>query len=141
MARGLAQALVSLHAAGVVHRDLKPSNVLLGPNGPKVIDFGIAHLPDATALTATGLVIGTPGYLAPEQILTEAEPASDIFSWACTVAHAATGRPPFGTGPASAVLYRVVHEAPDLAGITQPLSRILLPAFSKDPAGRPRPPT
>src|SRR5262249_14211420 len=107
LACGLAEALVAVHAAGVVHRDVKPGNVMLVQGTPVVIDFGIAQGPDATRLTMTGMFMGTPGYLAPEVI--EGQPsteASDVHAWGATVAFAATGRPPFGTGPYEGIFYR-----------------------------------
>jgi serine/threonine protein kinase len=110
LAGGLAEALAAIHAAGVVHRDLKPGNVLLDDGQPVVIDFGIAHLPDTTRLTKTGLVMGTPGYLAPEVI--EGRPASgatDVHAWGATMAYAATGRPPYGTGDFQTVFFRIIE--------------------------------
>ena len=107
LAMGLAEALAAIHAAGVIHRDLKPANVMLEDGQPVVIDFGIAHVPDATRLTRTGLVMGTPGYVAPEVI--EGQPSSsatDMHSWGTTVAFAATGRQPFGTGDFQTVFFR-----------------------------------
>jgi serine/threonine protein kinase len=98
LATGLAEALTAIHAAGIVHRDLKPSNVLLTQGGPKVIDFGIAQALDATAVTKTGMTVGSAGFMAPEQVMGQAAMASDIFSWGVTVAYAASGQPPFGTG-------------------------------------------
>src|SRR6202451_2376703 len=106
LAHGTAEALPPIHAAGVVHRDLKPSTVMLTDDRPVVIDFGIAQSPNATRLTQTGLVMGTPGYLAPEVI--EGQPsssASDVHSWGATMAFAATGRAPFGTGSFENVFY------------------------------------
>jgi hypothetical protein len=102
LATGLAEALVAIHAAGVIHRDLKPGNVLLTQAGPKVIDFGIAQAMDATAVTRTGMTVGSPGFMAPEQIMGRAGQPTDVFSWGLTVAYAASGRPPFGTGPTGA---------------------------------------
>ncbi|MFW6691013.1 bifunctional serine/threonine-protein kinase/ABC transporter substrate-binding protein [Streptomyces sp. MAR4 CNX-425] len=115
----LAEALAEVHAAGLVHRDVKPGNVLLTLDGPRLIDFGIAHDAGATALTAPDAVVGTPGYLAPEQIRAggRAGPPSDVFALGCVLAYAATGRRPYGTGDPAAVLYRTVHEEPDLAGL------------------------
>ncbi|MFF9347711.1 bifunctional serine/threonine-protein kinase/ABC transporter substrate-binding protein [Streptomyces sp. NPDC014734] len=141
LGRLLARALASVHAAGLVHRDVKPGNVLLGADGPRLIDFGVARVTDATALTATDLVVGTPGFLAPEQAVRGAAavgPAGDVFSLGCLLAHAATGRPPFGSGAVDALLYRTVHEAPDLEGVDDPELRALLTALlDKDPAARP----
>jgi eukaryotic-like serine/threonine-protein kinase len=137
MAIGLAAALTSIHTAGVVHRDLKPANVLLGPDGPRVIDFGIAQVADATALTRTGTAIGSAGYMAPEQLSGSAGTPADVFAWALTVVFAATGRPPFGTGPVEALLYRVVHAEPDMVGTPDGLLPAVRAALAKDPAARP----
>ncbi|MCW5254707.1 bifunctional serine/threonine-protein kinase/ABC transporter substrate-binding protein [Streptomyces sp. SHP 1-2] len=140
LGRLLARALASVHAAGLVHRDVKPGNVLLGAGGPRLIDFGVARATDATALTATGLVVGTPGFLAPEQATDGAVvgPAGDVFSLGCLLAYAATGRLPFGSGAVDALLYRTVHEPPDLGGVSDPELRTLLGAMlDKDPAARP----
>lgn len=141
LAAGLAEALVAIHAAGVVHRDLKPANVLLGPHGPKVIDFGIAALATATSPTRTGMVFGSPGYMAPEQITgTGSGPATDVFAWGLTVAFAATGRAPFGASErAEVLLYRAVHGTPDLAGLPAALDATVRAAVAPDPARRPRP--
>ncbi|MFI5942483.1 ABC transporter substrate-binding protein [Streptomyces uncialis] len=120
LAKMLAGALDAVHAAGLVHRDIKPGNVLLAVDGPRLIDFGIARSLDDTALTSADLVIGTPGFLAPEQARADGVdlgPASDIFSLGCLLAYAVTGRPPFGFGAPDALLYRTVHGEPDLAGI------------------------
>ncbi|MEU6163741.1 serine/threonine protein kinase [Streptomyces tanashiensis] len=136
---GLAEALAAIHRAGVVHRDLKPGNVLLSEQGPKVIDFGIAQAADATALTRAGAAVGTVGYMAPEQVRGQAGPPADVFAWALTVAYATTGRPPFGTGPAEAVLHRVLHEEPDLDGVPPRLRAILAAALAGSPERRPTP--
>ncbi|MBZ3905818.1 ABC transporter substrate-binding protein [Streptomyces scabiei] len=137
----LAQALAEVHRAGLVHRDLKPGNVLLAVDGPRLIDFGIARAPEDTALTATGFVIGTPGYLAPEQADGRGDraigAAVDVFSLGCVLAFAATGRPPFGTGALDALLYRAVHDPADLDGVPTPLSDLLARCLEKDPAHRP----
>ena len=137
-AEGLAEALAAIHAAGVVHRDLKPGNVMLDAGQPVIIDFGIAHIPDATRLTKTGLVMGTPGYLAPEVI--EGSPssgASDVHSWGTTVAYAATGRQPFGTGTFQTIFFRVLEGKPDIAGIPPRLLPFVTAALSTDPRSRP----
>jgi Protein kinase domain len=138
LASGLADALAAVHAAGVVHRDLKPSNVMLLNGLPVVIDFGIAQGPDATRLTMTGMFMGTPGYLAPEVI--EGSPsseASDIHAWGATVAFAATGQPPFGTGAFEAIFYRIVNGQPNLDGVPPPIQPLLAAALARDPARRP----
>jgi hypothetical protein len=138
LARGLADALATLHAAGVVHRDLTPGNVLVVDGSPQVIDLGLATAADVTALTRTGVVIGTPGYLAPEQVTGGAvTPAVDVHAWGATVAFAGTGRPPFGAGRPEAVLYRIVHEEPDLDGLPYDLHRLVEAAMTPDPGRRP----
>jgi serine/threonine protein kinase len=138
LAGGLAEALAAIHAAGVVHRDLKPGNVLLDDGQPVVIDFGIAHLPDTTRLTKTGLVMGTPGYLAPEVI--EGRPASgatDVHAWGATVAYAATGRPPYGTGDFQTVFFRIIEGRAELGGVPPQLLPLVTAALSADPPSRP----
>ncbi|MER6393588.1 serine/threonine-protein kinase [Streptomyces sp. NPDC001523] len=137
---GLAEALADIHRAGLVHRDLKPSNILVTGNGPRVIDFGIAKVLDGgTALTITGNVIGTPAFMSPEQAVgTEVDAASDIFSLGAVLAYATTGRSPFGiTGSSHALLYRVVHEEPDLTGTSLTLRQLLARCLAKQPAVRP----
>jgi predicted Ser/Thr protein kinase len=137
-AEGLAEALAAIHAAGVVHRDLKPGNVMLDAGQPVIIDFGIAHIPDSTRLTKTGLVMGTPGYLAPEVI--EGAPSSggsDVHSWGATVAFAATGRQPFGSGTFQTIFFRVLEGRPDVAGIPPHLLPFVTAALSTDPQARP----
>jgi len=138
VARGLADALSTLHAAGVVHRDLTPGNVLVLDGQPHVIDLGLATAADITAMTRSGLVIGTPGYLAPEQVIGSAvTPAVDVHAWGATVALAGTGRPPYGTGRPEAVLYRIVHARPDLEGLPPSLADLVVAAMDPDPARRP----
>lgn len=137
---GLADALQAIHRAGVVHRDLKPGNVLMLGGEPVVIDFGIAQVADESRLTSTGMLIGTPGYLAPEVV--EGKPASwasDVHSWGATVAYAATGRPPFGRGAFEAVIYRVFSGNADLEGVPPRLLPVLHAALHRDPQRRPRP--
>ena len=122
LAHGMAEALTAIHAAGVVHRDLKPGNVMLTDDRPIVIDFGIAQAGDATRLTQTGLVMGTPGYLAPEVIEGEpSSPASDVHSWGSTMAFAATGHLPFGGGSYETIFYRIISGRADLSGVPAPL--------------------
>jgi len=138
LANGLAAALVAVHQAGVVHRDLKPGNVLLVDGEPVVIDFGIAQAPDSTRLTMTGMFMGTPGYLAPEVI--EGHPsgqAADVHSFGATMAYAATGRPPFGTGQYETIFYRIVHGQPELDAMPVPLLPIVASTLAKDPSRRP----
>ncbi|MEG3629318.1 bifunctional serine/threonine-protein kinase/ABC transporter substrate-binding protein [Streptomyces poriticola] len=141
LGRRLAEALRDVHAAGLVHRDVKPGNVLLALDGPRLIDFGIAREPGDTALTATGVVVGTPGFLAPEQVegvdRTSVGPPSDVFALGCVLAYALTGRPPFGTGPVDALLFRAVHESADLDGVPEELAPLLRSCLEKDPALRP----
>jgi Protein kinase domain len=140
LAYGTAEALTAIHAAGVVHRDLKPGNVMLTDDRPVVIDFGIAQTPDATRLTQTGLVMGTPGYLAPEVIEGRpSSPASDVHSWGATMAYAATGRAPYGGGGDSyqTIFYRIVSGRADLSGVPAPLVPLLSAALARDPAHRP----
>jgi hypothetical protein len=135
----LAEALADIHAKGVQHRDLKPQNMILSVDGPKLIDFGIARGEDQTAITRTGTMAGTPGYLAPEVITRqEPSPAADVFALAGTIAYAATGRAPFGGGDAHAVNYRSIHQDMDLAGVDEGLAEVLRRCAAKDPAERPR---
>jgi tRNA A-37 threonylcarbamoyl transferase component Bud32 len=135
---GLAEGLAAVHACGVVHRDLKPANVILAEDGPRLIDFGIARALDTTSHTRTATVLGTAAFMSPEQARAErVGPASDVFSLGCVLAHAATGRSPFGDGPVHAVVYRVVHTAPDLAGLSEPLAGLVGACLAKDPAARP----
>ncbi|MFC4589518.1 serine/threonine-protein kinase [Sphaerisporangium corydalis] len=138
LARGLATAVAIIHAAGVIHRDVKPANVVLGPDGPVLIDFGIAQVSDATRLTMTGTFLGTPGYSAPEVFAEEdvGEP-SDIHSWAATVAFAATGRPTFGRGSVEAQMYAVLNGRADLAGVPGSLLPLIRASLNREPAKRP----
>ena len=138
LAAGLAESLSAIHAAGVVHRDLKPSNVLLAEDGPRVIDFGISHAAESSVLTQTGLVLGSPRFMSPEQAVgAEVGPPSDIFSLGAVLAFAATGRGPFGSGTTASLLYRVVHESPDLDQVPASVRPLVERCLAKDPAQRP----
>lgn len=136
---GLAEALEAIHASGVIHRDLKPSNVLLAQDGPRVIDFGISVAAEATALTRTGMTVGTPGYMSPEQLSGSAPvgPASDVFSLGAVLTYAATGTGPFGTGPAQALNYRIVHEQPRLTRLPATLRDVVAHCLAKEAELRP----
>ncbi|WP_140394490.1 serine/threonine-protein kinase, partial [Streptomyces recifensis] len=138
---GLAEALATVHALDLVHRDVKPSNVLLTLDGPLLIDFGIARATTGTAsLTATGASVGSPGYMAPEQILGgRVTGAADVFSLGAVLAYAATGTPPFPGDSSAALLYKVVHEEPELGPLDGELREIAAACLTKDPAGRPAP--
>lgn len=135
----LADGLVKVHEAGVVHRDLKPSNILLSPRGPRIIDFGIAWSRGASTLTHVGTAVGSPGFLAPEQVRGVAvTPATDVFAFGATLAYALTGDTPFGSGASSEVmLYRVVHEEPDLSDVPLQLAPLIRACLAKEPAERP----
>ncbi|NRQ40937.1 protein kinase, partial [Nonomuraea sp. NN258] len=134
---GLAAALADLHGRGVQHRDLKPSNVILSPDGPRLIDFGIARAVGQSTITRSGDIIGTPGYIAPEAVRRQpVTPAADVFALAGTVAYAATGRPPFGGGEGVAILYRTLNEELDLEGVEAGLAGLLALCATKDPADR-----
>jgi serine/threonine protein kinase len=138
LARGLAEALSAIHAAGVVHRDLKPANVLLAEDGPRVIDFGISRAIEASAFTHTGLVVGSPGFMSPEQAEgREVGPPSDIFSLGAVLAFAATGQGPFGSGSTPALVYRVVHGGPQLDLMPAEVRSLAERCLAKDPALRP----
>ena len=138
LARGLAEGLKAIHAAGVVHRDLKPANVLLASDGPRVIDFGISRAAEASALTRTGLVVGSPGFMSPEQAEgREVGPPSDIFSLGAVLAFAATGQGPFGTGSTPALVYRVVYSPPNLDHVPAEVRPLIERCLAKDPAARP----
>ncbi|SFY19786.1 Serine/threonine protein kinase [Streptomyces atratus] len=136
----LAEGLAAVHAHGVTHRDLKPHNVILSPQGPQLIDFGIARGLEQTILTRDGMVSGTPGFTAPEVLLrNEVGPAADVFALGATLAYTATGRPPYGTGEPAAVSYRTVHEDIDLAGVRPELAEIIRQCVAKGPEDRPEP--
>ncbi|TDC21096.1 serine/threonine protein kinase [Streptomyces sp. 8K308] len=141
LAAGVAEALQSIHGAGIVHRDLKPGNVLLSAEGPKVIDFGIAQAADGTALTGTDVRVGTPAFMAPEQIMgTPAiSAATDVFALGVVIHYAATGGHPFGEGSAHGLMYRIVQEPPELAGAPEALRGLIGACLAKDPAARPSP--
>ena len=138
LAVGMAAALTAIHGAGVVHRDLKPSNVLLSYFGPKVIDFGIARALDASASTATGKLMGSPGWMAPEQFSQQPVTAAvDIFVWGSLVAYAGTGRRPFGQGTAVAIVNRIRDGQPDLEGLEGRLRELVERCMAKEPGERP----
>ncbi|MEH0424004.1 serine/threonine-protein kinase [Streptomyces sp. B21-083] len=138
---GLAEALTAVHALNLVHRDVKPSNVLLTLDGPLLIDFGIARATDGTAsLTSTGVSVGSPGYISPEQILGHpVTGAADVFSLGAVLAYAATGRSPFPGDSSAALLYKVVHEEPQLDGLSGELREVVEGCLAKDPSARPAP--
>ncbi|MEU0739575.1 protein kinase [Streptomyces sp. NPDC006134] len=134
----LSEGLVAVHEAGVVHRDLKPSNILLSPKGPRIIDFGIAWATGASTLTHVGTAVGSPGFLAPEQVRGAAvTPATDVFSLGATLAYASMGDSPFGHGSSEVMLYRVVHEEPQLNGVPDALAPLIRACLAKDPEERP----
>lgn len=137
-ASGTAAALAAVHAAKVVHRDLKPANVILSPHGPRVLDFGIAHVTDGTAVTRTGVMTGTPGWISPEQYRGGiVDSLGDVFAWGALVAYAATSRPVFGKGAPDVVAYRVLREEPDLEGVPHELLGVIASCLAKEPAQRP----
>ncbi len=134
----LSEGLVAVHEAGVVHRDLKPSNILLSPKGPRIIDFGIAWATGASTLTHVGTAVGSPGFLAPEQVRGAAvTPATDVFALGATLAYAATADSPFGHGSSEVMLYRVVHEEPQLGSVPDTLAPLVRACLAKDPEERP----
>jgi predicted Ser/Thr protein kinase len=138
LASALAEALAAIHAAGVTHRDLKPSNVLLTDSGPMVIDFGIAQTADSVSITRTGMAVGSPGYMAPEQITGHAGQEADLFTWALIVAFAASGQPPYGTGQAAAILHRIISGSPDISAVPPQLMPVIQAALDHEPSRRPR---
>jgi hypothetical protein len=140
LAAGIARGLAAVHAAGVVHRDLKPANVVLAPDGPRILDFGIARPQDAaTRHTETGLLVGSVGWMAPEVLRQlPVTAAADVFAWGALVAYAGTGRRPFGDGPDVAVAHRVLTgPPPDLGGLPPRLAGLAAAALAPDPAARP----
>ncbi|SFL04195.1 Tetratricopeptide repeat-containing protein [Streptosporangium canum] len=135
---GLAEGLAAIHQCDLVHRDLKPGNVILSANGPRVIDFGIARTLDATSHTATGAVIGTPAFMSPEQVQGgEVGPASDVFSLGAVLVFAATNRGPFGDGHSHAIMYRILHDDPDLTGLSMDLADLVGACLARRPQSRP----
>ncbi|MGW5475396.1 protein kinase domain-containing protein [Streptomyces sp. NPDC004008] len=141
LARALARALADIHRAGVIHRDLKPSNVLLTEDGPRVIDFGVAQATDGLGLTETGHLVGTPAFMAPEQLQSSRTvgPEADVFALGCVLTFAATGYGPFRAYGAFGVAYQVVHEEPDLTGVPDGLRELVADCLMKEPANRPAP--
>ncbi|MFI0479984.1 serine/threonine-protein kinase [Actinomadura sp. 9N215] len=137
LAVNTASALTAIHRAGIVHRDLKPHNVLLGPDGPRVIDFGLSRVLDA-ASAVSSRAVGTPAYMAPEQVSgQDVGAAADVFAWGATLTFAATGRPPFGSDSIPAVMYRVLHYDPDLGGLDGELRELVAASLAKEPGSRP----
>ncbi|MEY9912214.1 serine/threonine protein kinase/outer membrane protein assembly factor BamB [Catenulispora sp. MAP12-49] len=135
---GLAEAITAVHRAGIIHRDLKPANVLLALDGPYVIDFGITRATEGTALTTAGTVMGSPGFMSPEQASgVRVGPETDMFSLGATLVYAATARSPFGDGPTPALLYRVVSQEPDISGVPDSLRDMISACLHKEPARRP----
>ena len=140
LAAALAEGLRAIHGAGLVHRDLTPRNVLLASDGPRIIDFGLARIAESPPLTRAGTLGGTPGYMSPEQIQGgEVGPPSDVFSFGTVIHYAATGDGPWGTGATEAMLYRLVHEPPNLERLPATIHPIVLRCLAKEPAGRPTP--
>ncbi|MEV1179168.1 serine/threonine-protein kinase, partial [Nonomuraea sp. NPDC049784] len=138
LAISTATALAAIHRAGILHRDFKPANVLMGPEGPVVIDFGIARALDSPGATATGMAMGTPSYLAPEQLSGAAvSEAADVFAWGVTMVFAATGKPAFGADSIPVVMNRILNEEPQLGGMEGVLAELVAACLSKDPAQRP----
>jgi eukaryotic-like serine/threonine-protein kinase len=138
LAAGLAEGLSAIHAAGVVHRDLKPSNVLLAKDGPRLIDFGISRASGASALSHPGLLVGSPGFVSPEQAEgQEAGPPGDVFSLGAVLAFAATGKGPFGAGSTLALVYRVIHCPPDLDMVPAEVQPLVRRCLAQDPGLRP----
>ncbi|WP_433191205.1 serine/threonine-protein kinase [Actinoallomurus sp. CA-150999] len=138
LATGLAEALVALHSQGIVHRDLKPSNLILAPDGPKVVDFGIARALDETSMTRTGVVLGSSGWISPEHYLGEAVgPTADVHAWGLIVYFAATGRRPYGRDRPEVMAARVLNTTPDTAALPDRYRAMVERALAKDPAARP----
>ena len=138
VAEGLTQAMRDIHRAGITHRDLKPSNVIYGPEGVKVVDFGVSVVADQTSLTQTGAFVGTAAWISPEQVRDgDATGQSDVFNLGLVIAFVATGKHPFGSGRADAVMYRISNGAPDLDGLREPLASLVAACLQRDPAQRP----
>ncbi|MBS2552685.1 protein kinase [Catenulispora sp. NL8] len=135
----LAAALATVHGLGLVHRDVKPGNVLMAEQGPKLIDFGIARDDGASKITRTGIAVGTPGFIAPEQLLGRREigPPADVFALGAVLAFAVTGRHPFGEGDPTSMMYRITHEQPDLDAVPAELREVIARCLAKDPHERP----
>ncbi|MGW4232449.1 serine/threonine-protein kinase [Streptomyces sp. NPDC004980] len=135
---GLAEALEAVHSAGLIHRDLKPSNVIIAPDGPRVVDFGISVAVEATVLTRAGTIVGTPGFMAPEQLTGRpVTPATDVFALGAVLTYAATGTGPFGTGSAQSLNFRIAYEEPQLGRLPGPGLEIIARCLAKDPDLRP----
>ncbi|MBB5078092.1 protein kinase domain-containing protein [Nonomuraea endophytica] len=138
LAISTATALAAIHRAGILHRDFKPANVLMGPEGPVVIDFGIARALDSPGATATGMAMGTPSYLAPEQLSgAPVSEAADVFAWGVTMVFAASGRPAFGSDSIPVVMNRILHQEPEIVGLDGTMAELVAACLSKDPAVRP----
>jgi serine/threonine protein kinase len=139
LAGGLAEALTAIHRAGLVHRDVKPQNILLAPDGPVVIDFGIA-MGDEAGLTTVGMMVGTPGYMAPEVLRGQSpSPVSDVFSLACVLVYAARGTGPYGKGDPLAIAHRTANGEPDMTGVPDEVKALVKPMLQRDPLRRPSP--
>ncbi|RSN41695.1 serine/threonine-protein kinase, partial [Actinomadura sp. WAC 06369] len=137
LAIATATALAAVHHAGIAHRDFKPPNVLMAEDGPRVTDFGTAEALGGTSAT-TGQIVGTPAYMAPEQVSGQETGAwTDMFAWGATILFAATGRPPFGDDTVPAVMHRVLHDTPDTGMLPPPLADLVTACLAKDPARRP----
>ncbi|MEV7012701.1 serine/threonine-protein kinase [Streptosporangium sp. NPDC051022] len=135
---GLAEALVAIHAADVVHRDIKPSNVILSPSGPKLVDFGIARALDGTSVTHSGVLVGTPGWVSPEEYRSvSAGPAADVYGWGMLAVYAATGKPPYGTGRPEVLALKVLNDPVDTSAVPEPLRDLVDKALAKEPSSRP----
>ncbi|MEU8138844.1 protein kinase domain-containing protein [Streptodolium elevatio] len=140
LAGGIAEALIAVHAAGLVHRDLKPANVMLAADGPRLIDFGIARALEGGTITRTGFLVGSPGFLAPEQAGSGAiGPATDVFALGAVLTYAATGQTPFGEGVFTELLFKVLYGEPDVSGVPEPFRPLVAAMLAKAPADRPTP--